>query len=51
MNKAEENRFLSDLDVCKRYGISRSTLWRWLKWGQIPAPVRIEPRAVVVNNF
>ncbi|MGP9509325.1 MULTISPECIES: helix-turn-helix transcriptional regulator [Halomonas] len=46
MNTAEENRFLSDLDVCKRYKISRSTLWRWIKNGHISAPLRIGPRAV-----
>lgn len=43
---AQKNQYLSDLCVCKRYKISRSTLWRWLKDGLIPSPVRIGPRAV-----
>lgn len=42
----QKNQYLSDLCVCKRYKISRSTLWRWLKEGLIPSPVRIGPRAV-----
>ncbi|WP_193085512.1 AlpA family phage regulatory protein [Halomonas sp. 3F2F] len=42
----EKNQYLSDLCICKRYKISRSTLWRWIKDGHMPAPVRIGPRAV-----
>lgn len=42
----KEDQYLTDLCVCKRYKISRSTLWRWIKVGHIPAPVRIGPRAV-----
>ncbi len=35
-------RTLSDTaQVCKRYSVSRTTLWRRLKAGQIPAPIKI----------
>ena len=29
-------KFLTDGGVCERYGISRTTLWRWEKKGLIP---------------
>lgn len=38
--------FLKDLEACSRYGVARSTWWRWLQEGRIPQPVRIGPRAV-----
>lgn len=28
-------------EICKNYGISRPTLWRLIKSGQLPAPVRL----------
>jgi len=37
--------FLKDTDACQRYGVSRSTWWRWLSEGVIPSPVKIGPRA------
>ncbi|WP_446719047.1 helix-turn-helix transcriptional regulator [Halomonas sp. 3F2F] len=42
----KEDRYLTDLCICKRYKISRSTVWRWIKDGVIPPPIRIGPRAV-----
>lgn len=42
----EEERYLTDLCICKRYKISRSTLWRWKKDGRIPPPIKIGPKAV-----
>jgi predicted DNA-binding transcriptional regulator AlpA len=36
--------FLSDLDVAKRYGVSRPTVWRWRKTNpDFPDPVLISP--------
>lgn len=32
---------LSTSELCQRLGISRNTLWRMEKLGQIPAPIRI----------
>lgn len=28
--------------VCEKLSVSRSTVYRWWKWGAIPAPVKIE---------
>lgn len=33
--------FLKDIEVAIRYNISRSTIWRWVKNGQFPQPIKI----------
>lgn len=33
--------FLRDIEVAIRYGISRSTIWRWLKQGRFPQPIKL----------
>jgi len=40
-----QTTFLKDTEACNRYGVARSTWWRWLSEGVIPAPVKIGPRA------
>jgi len=35
--------FLSDEQLAKRYGVSRSTIWRWLRKGDFPSPVKLGP--------
>ena len=30
--------------VCARYGLSRSTLYAWIKQGYFPAPIKLGPR-------
>lgn len=37
--------YLSDVAVATRYGIGRSTLWRWVAEGAFPKPVKVGPRA------
>lgn len=39
-------RIISYIDVMSLLGVSRVTLWRWLKGGQanLPQPVRLGPR-------
>ena len=32
-------------NVCARYGLSRSTLYAWIKQGTFPAPLKLGPRA------
>lgn len=32
---------LSINDVCSAYGVSRWTLWRWIKDGEFPKPVKV----------
>lgn len=33
-------------EVCKRYGTSRTTLWRNVRTGKFPAPRQISPNSV-----
>lgn len=33
--------FLSDLDLAKRYGVHRTTVWRWVKDQGFPPPERL----------
>lgn len=32
--------YLRDKDLAERYGISRSTVWRWARKGLLPPPVK-----------
>lgn len=34
------NTYLKDLDLAKRFGVSRATIWRWTKSNQFPKPTR-----------
>lgn len=41
---AEQERFLSDVAVAKRFSVSRQTVWRWAKQGSaFPKPVQLSP--------
>lgn len=31
--------FLTNVQVAKRYGVSRPTVWRWTSLGKLPKPV------------
>lgn len=35
--------YLSDLQISKKYGVHRTTLWRWVKTGNFPKPVKLSP--------
>ena len=35
--------YLTDREVAARYGVSRPTIWRWLRMGHIPPPEAIGP--------
>ena len=37
------NNYLSDLQISKKYGVHRTTLWRWVKNGNFPKPVKLSP--------
>ncbi|AGA33766.1 hypothetical protein TVNIR_2106 [Thioalkalivibrio nitratireducens DSM 14787] len=37
-------RLLRDVDVAARYGIARQSVWRWVRDGIIPPPVRISEK-------
>lgn len=38
-----ENVFLSDKQLGARYDTSRSTIWRWVRNGDFPEPVKLSP--------
>ncbi|WP_417338892.1 helix-turn-helix transcriptional regulator [Halomonas kashgarensis] len=38
------DKYLSVIELANRYGIARCTLWRWVREGRFPAPVRLGRR-------
>ncbi len=34
-------KYLSDKYLAERYEITRATVWRWVREGKFPAPVKI----------
>ncbi|TDT41498.1 AlpA family transcriptional regulator [Halospina denitrificans] len=38
---SELKKYLSDSDNATRYGVSRQTVWRWVRQGKFPSPIRI----------
>lgn len=36
--------YYKDAEVALRYGITRVSVWRWVKTGRLPAPVRLSDR-------
>lgn len=41
MHQKEHTTLLSDAALAERLGVARGTVWRWVKQGVIPGPVRI----------
>lgn len=35
--------YVRDTDLAERYGVSRNTIWRWTKEGNLPSPVKLGP--------
>lgn len=33
--------FLSDKQIASRYSVARSTIWRWVKTSDFPAPLKL----------
>ena len=33
--------YLSDKQLAKRYGVTRTTIWRWARANQFPRPIRL----------
>lgn len=33
--------FLTDIQVGNHYGVSRHTIWRWVREGKFPAPKKL----------
>ena len=36
-------KYLSDKDLADRYGVHRTTVWRWVSNGALPHPVKLSP--------
>lgn len=34
-------KYLSDKHVSERYGVSRATVWRWVREGRFPSPIKL----------
>lgn len=42
--------FLTDKEVALRYNVTRPTVWRWLRFGRIPTPLKLSPRCTRWNE-
>ena len=40
-------KFIRMREVLRIIPVSRSTIWRWVRDGQFPAPIKIGPRSTV----
>lgn len=41
--RCEMQVYVSDVQLAARYGVSRSTIWRWVASGRLPSPVALSP--------
>jgi len=41
----DNSLYLKDSEVAARYGVTRTTIWRWVRQGQdgFPRPVKLSP--------
>jgi predicted DNA-binding transcriptional regulator AlpA len=39
----QQSTYIPDTTIARRYGVSRATVWRWVKNGQLPAAVKLSP--------
>lgn len=38
-----KNAYFRDIELATRYNVSRVTIWRWVKDGTFPSPVKLSP--------
>lgn len=36
-----EERYIADTFLAQRYGVHRTTIWRWAREGKFPKPVKL----------
>ncbi|WP_150298864.1 helix-turn-helix transcriptional regulator [Pseudomonas profundi] len=36
-------RYVSDIQLAEMFAVSRATIWRWTKAGNLPEPVKLSP--------
>jgi|LWDU01.1.fsa_nt_gi predicted DNA-binding transcriptional regulator AlpA len=46
MRISENKQFYRPVDVIQIYGISRTTIFRWINEGKLPQPKRVTSRVV-----
>lgn len=39
----QQSAFIPDTTVANQFGVSRATIWRWVKSGDFPKPVKLSP--------
>jgi prophage regulatory protein len=44
------SNFLRIVDVMKKTGIAKSTIWLWVNKGRFPKPIKLSPRITVWEN-
>lgn len=37
------DQFVSDLFLAERYSVHRVTIWRWVREGRFPSPIKLTP--------
>ena len=37
-------KYVTDRELAKRYNASRSTIWNWVRKGQLPQPIKLSDR-------
>lgn len=40
---SEKKEYVQDTFLAAYYSVSRATIWRWVKQGRIPEPVKFSP--------
>lgn len=41
---ATQETYATDKEMAARYKVSRATLWRWVRDGDFPSPIKLSPR-------
>ncbi|RHW22683.1 helix-turn-helix transcriptional regulator [Pseudomonas jilinensis] len=36
-------QYITDVQIAAAFAVSRSTVWRWVKEGRLPQPVKLSP--------
>lgn len=39
----QPQKYVTDIFLSKRYGVTRQTIWRWAKTGILPHPKKLSP--------
>ena len=45
------SNFLRIVDVMKKTGIAKSTIWLWVSEGKFPKPIKLSPRITVWDEI